>query len=402
MEIRISDDVIEQATECGCLSGGLEGQREAMSILFEPVKIKNIELRNRFVRSATYDGCAERTGYVSEKQTRLFEELADGGVGLIVTGIAHVHCSGQISPVQNSIVADDCIPGFKRLTASVHDRGAAIAVQLFHAGREAAGFLAAKNEQAIAPSFVPDDPYFTREYRPATEGEIWDIIRAFGDAAGRAREAGFDAVQLHGAHAYLPSQFLSPKTNRRDDDWGGALENRLRFHHEVYRAIRAKVGEDYPVLVKLGVEDAFPGGLEFSEGRVAAQLLAQWGFDALEISQGLRGEHYEGTEYRTRIDRVDREAYFRDWCKRIKRQVNVPTMMVGGLRTFELMEEVVQDGEADFISLCRPLIREPGIVNRWKSGERHRATCISCNLCFEALVKGETLHCAQRKSRGSS
>ena len=370
-----------------------------MSILFEPMRIKNMELRNRFVRSATYDGCADRTGHVSEKQIKLFEDLADGGVGLIVTGIAHVHRSGQLSPSQNSIADDDCIPGLKRLTTIVHDRGAKIAIQLFHAGREAAGFLEAKNERAIAPSFVPNDPYFTKGYRPVTEEEIWDIIRAFGDAAERAREAEFDAVQLHGAHAYLPSQFLSPHTNRRDDDWGGALENRLHFHHEIYRDIRAKVGEDYPVLIKLGVQDGFPGGLEFSEGSLAAQLLAQWGFDALEISQGLRGKRYEGTEFRTKINRVDREAYFRDWCRKVKNQVTVPTMMVGGLRTFELMEEVIQDGEADFISLCRPLIGEPGIVNEWKGGKRHRATCISCNMCLEALVRGETLHCAQQKNQ---
>ena len=366
-----------------------------MSILFEPVRIKNMELRNRFVRSATYDGCTDRSGHVSEEQMRIFTELANGGVGLIVTGIAYVHSSGQISPFQNSIADDGCISGFKRLTASVHDRGARIAVQLFHAGREAARFLTPKNELAVAPSFVPDEPYFTGECRLVREDEIWEIIRAFGDAAGRAKEAGFDAVQVHGAHAYLLSQFLSPHTNRRSDEWGGTLENRLRFHREVYRDIRAKVGDDYPVLIKVGVEDGFTGGLGFSEGRQAARLLAQWGFDGLEISLGLRGKWYEGTEFRTKINRLDREAYFRDWCKAIKSQVNVSIMMVGGLRTFELMEEVIQKGEADFISLCRPLIKEPDIINEWKSGEYRRPACISCNKCYKALVKGETLHCVQ-------
>ncbi|MFC1816446.1 NADH:flavin oxidoreductase [Thermodesulfobacteriota bacterium] len=374
-----------------------------MSILFEPMRIKNMELRNRFVRSATYDGCADRNGHVSEKQIRLYEELAGGGVGLVVTGITYVHSSGQFSPFQNSIADDGCISGLKRLATTVHDRGARIAVQLFHAGRETMGLLGDRDEHAIvAPSFVPNDPHFEKGYRAVTEEEIWDIIRAFSDAAKRAREAGFDAVQLHGAHAYLLSQFLSPHTNRRDDDWGGTLEKRLRFHHEIYQDIRAKVGEDYPVLIKLGVEDGFPGGLGFGEGRMAAQLLAQWGFDALEISQGLRGKRYEGTEFRTKINSVDREGYFRDWCKRVKSVVSVPVMMVGGLRTFELMEEVVQEGEADFISLCRPLIREPGIVNEWKGGQRHRATCISCNMCLSGLGKGETLHCAQQKSEENS
>ena len=373
-----------------------------MSILFDPMRIKDVELRNRFVRSATYDGCADRTGQVSEGQISIFAELADGGVGLIVTGIAYVHQSGQNLPFQNSIASDDCIPGLKRLTTAVHDRGAKIAVQLFHAGRERARFLKAKNEQAIAPSFVSNDPYFTKQYRPMTEDEIWDMIRAFGDAAKRARDAQFDAVQLHGAHAFLLSQFLSPFTNHRDDHWGGTLEKRLRFHREIYRDIRSKVGEDYLVLIKIGVQDGFPGGLAFSEGNLAAQLLAQWGFDSLEISQGLRGKPYEGTEFRTKINSLDREGYFRHWCKEIKSQVDVPVMMVGGLRTFELTEEVIQKGEANFISLSRPLIREPGIINEWKSGNRHRATCISCNKCLEALRKGEALHCIQQKIQENS
>jgi 2,4-dienoyl-CoA reductase-like NADH-dependent reductase (Old Yellow Enzyme family) len=370
-----------------------------MSILFEPVKIKGMEVPNRFVRSATYDGCADKHGYVSEKQIRLFSELAEGGIGLIVTGIAHVHPSGQISLFQNSMTNDDCIQGLKRLTSAVHDRGAKIAVQLFHAGRERAKFLRPKDGLAIAPFFVEKDPFFTHTYRSIKEDEIWDVVYAFGDAAKRAREAGFDAVQVHAAHAYLLSQFLSPFTNRREDDWGGKLENRIRIHHEIYKDIRAKVGEDYPVLIKVGVQDGFPQGLQFIEGRVAAQWLAQWGYDALEISSGLRGKGYETAEFRTKISRVEREAYFRGWCKEIKGQVSVPVMMVGGLRSPELIKEIVQNGEADFVSLSRPFIREPGLVNDWKSGDYHRATCISCNKCFEALLKLESLHCVQEKQK---
>ncbi len=368
---------------------------ETMSLLFEPVRIKNMELRNRFVRSATFDNCADSGGLVSEKQMKLFDELAGGGIGLIITGITYVHPSGQRFLFQNSIASDDVIPGFKKLTSLVHDRGARIAVQLFHAGREGAHFQKSMNKEAVAPSLIDKDPYFKEPHRCMTNDEIWEIVRAFGDGARRAREAGFDAVQLHGAHGYLLSQFLSPHTNRREDDWGGHSEKRLRFHREVYSDIRAKAGEDYPVLIKLGVKDAVPGGLELQEGERAACRLAQWGFDALEISLGLRGESYESTEFRTRIDCLDREAYFRDWCKRIKPQVNVPVMMVGGLRTFELMEEVIRKEEADFISLSRPFISEPAIINDWKRGDRHRARCVSCNKCLEGARKGEPLHCAQ-------
>lgn len=370
-----------------------------MNILFEPIRIKSMTLRNRFVRSATYDGCCNRNGGVTDKQIKLFTELSDGGVGLIVTGIAYVHPSGQISPFQNTIAHDASIPGLKRLTQAVHDRGAKIAIQLFHAGRESAGFLEPKNEQAIGPSVVPNDPFFKKDYRAATRKEIRMLVRAFGDAAERAKAAGFDAVQLHGAHAYLLSQFLSPYTNRRDDEYGGSFENRLRLHREIYLNIRKKVGESYPILIKTGGEDGFAGGLSFREGREAAERFSQWGFDALELSQGLRGNWYEETEFRTKIDRIEKEAYFRDWSKEVKHRVSVPVMMVGGLRSIGLMEDVVENGEADFISLCRPLIKEPHVINAWRSGSKARAGCISCNKCFERLVKGESLHCVLNEKK---
>ena len=372
-----------------------------MSILFDSIKIRDMALRNRFVRSATYDGCAERNGHVSPKQFKIYEELARGGVGLIVTGIAYVHSSGQISPVQNSLASDDCIPGFRKLAAAVHHWGAKIAVQLFHGGREVAKVFRPERKQAIAPSSVNDDPHFQAPHRTMAEDEIWQVIQAFGDASRRAKEAGLDAVQVHSAHAYLLSQFLSPFTNHRTDQWGGSLENRLRFHREIYRSVRANVGEDYPVLVKIGVQDGFPGGLEFHEGKQAVQRLDQWGFDALEISSGLRGIGYKNSEFRCNIKRLKDEAYFRNWCKEIKREVSVPVMMVGGLRTFELMEELIQNQEADLVSLSRPLIKEPGIINDWRNNDLHRATCISCNKCLEALLKGEALHCVQQKEAES-
>ncbi len=368
-----------------------------MSVLFEPMKIKNMELQNRFVRSATIDGSAGRASRVSESQIRIYNDLARGGVGLIITGATFVHHTGQRFRSQNSIADDDCIPGLKRLTASAHRHGAKIAVQLFHAGREGAVYQKSKNRLAIAPSVIDNDPYYTDECRSMTEDEIWSVIRAFGDGAERAREAGFDAVQIHGAHGYLLSQFLSPFTNRRRDQWGGSLKNRIRIHRAIYEDIRGKVGEDYPVLIKMGVQDAYPGGLDFSEGKLAVKSLIEMGFDAFEISSGLRGTTYDKTEFRIKIDRLDREAYYRKWCRDIKKELNIPIMIVGGLRTFDLMEEIVQKKESDFISLSRPLIREPNIIDTWKSGDRHRAKCISCNRCLEGVRKGEKLRCFQEE-----
>lgn len=283
-----------------------------MGVLFEPFTIKKLEIRNRFIRSATYDGLANEDGSVSDSQIKLFSDLADGGIGLIISGIAYVHHTGQISPRQNSITGDEFIPGFEKLTKIVHNSGAKIAIQLFHGGREAK-FLRTRNVLPLAPSIIHNDPYYSGEYREITDSEIWEVINAFGDGAKRAKEAGFDAVQIHGAHAYLLSQFLSSFTNRRQDEWGGSLQNRLRLHCEIYKNIREKVGDDYPVFIKIGVQDGFFGGLQFDEGKESTKLLAKLGFDSLEISQGLRGKRYEGTEYKTHIDSLDKEAYYREW-----------------------------------------------------------------------------------------
>ncbi|HUW64487.1 MAG TPA: NADH:flavin oxidoreductase [Spirochaetia bacterium] len=369
-------------------------------MLFEPAKIRNVEIRNRFVRSATYDGLSDENGYVTDGQIRLFSELTDGGVGLIISGIAYVHHSGQVSPFQNSIAGDEFIPGYKRLTSAVHDRGAKIAIQLFHGGREAQ-YIKNQNAVPLAPSVIEADPYYRGTHRAMTEEEIWQIIGAYGDASRRAREAGFDAVQIHGAHAYLLSQFLSPRTNCRRDKWGGSLDNRLRLHREIYRDVRRKAGEDYPVLIKLGVQDGFPGGLEFDEGKRAAKLLADLGFASLEISQGLRGTRYDGTEFKTHIDCLDKEAYYRIWCREIRRETDIPLMMVGGLRTLSLMQEIIQNKEADFISLCRPLICEPHIVRHWQTDQHKKSKCVSCNKCVDTIYKGKPVQCVQSARNGN-
>jgi len=367
-----------------------------MSILFQPTIIKNLELPNRFVRSATNCGGADQNGFVTEKHLDLYAGLAGGGVGLIITGATNVEEQGQILPFQKRITSDDHIPGLKKLTETVHRRGARIAVQLFHGGAEAGKFMETQNKTAVAPAYLENDPYFPffkAWYRALAEDEIWKIIWAFGQGARRARAAGFDAVQLHGSHGYLFSQFLSPYINRREDQWGGSLENRLRFHHEVLKEIRKQVGEDYPVFIKLGVQDSIPGGLEFDQGREAARLMAAMGFDALEISLGARGSGWEETEFRPGVKRISEEAYYRLWSREIKPVVDVPVMLAGGLRSFELMEEIVQAGDADFVALSRPLIREPHLINDWEKGQRRKSSCVSCNKCIGCLLEAQMVEC---------
>jgi len=375
-----------------------------MGLLFTPLTIGGLTIKNRFVRSATYDGGAEPGGFVSEWQIELYTALARGEVGLIVSGICNVDSRGKISPSQNSLHSDHCIEALSRLTRAVHEQGSKLAVQLFHGGREAFRRQEALGRRALGPSDLEpgQDPYFQGACRAMTDEEIEAAIEAFGMAAGRAKGAGADAVQVHAAHAYLLSQFLSPQSNKRKDEWGGSLENRLRLHKRVYGAVRAAVGEEYPVMIKLGVADGFAGGLELEEGLQAAVQLADLGFDAIEVSQGLRGYDDTQAEFRPKILKREHEACFREWCRQVKSRVDVPVIMVGGLRSRDLMEEILSTGHADLLALCRPLIREPDLIASWSAGKERRATCVSCNGCFELILTGARLKCVLDEKNGTN
>ena len=204
-----------------------------MGMLFTPFAIGSLTTKNRFVRSATYDGGAEPGGFVSKWQIDLYTALARGEIGLIVSGIFNVDSRGKISPSQNSIQRDHHVEGLSRLVDAVHAHGAKIAVQLFHGGREAFRRQEALGQSALGPSDIEpgQDPYFEGGCKAMTEGEIEAVVEAFGKAAARVRMAGADAVQIHGAHAYLLSQFLSPQCNRREDQWGGPLIQELEGQH---------------------------------------------------------------------------------------------------------------------------------------------------------------------------
>ena len=201
-------------------------------------------------------------------------------------------------------------------------------------------------------------------------------------------------MQVHGAHAYLLSEFLSPQSNKRNDRWSGSLENRVRLHKRICQAVREAVGPDFPVMIKLGLADGFSGGLGLEEGLQAADVLARSGFDAIEVSQGLRGKDYTQAEFRPRIVKREREAYFRSWSSSLKKRVGVPVILAGGLRSPDLMEEIIRQGEADFVALSRPLIREPDLIASWSTSTERKAACISCNDCYDLILTGARLTCA--------
>jgi len=192
---------------------------------------------------------------------------------------------------------------------------------------------------------------------------------------------------------------LSPITNKRKDIYGSSLENRAKIHSEICRKIREKVGENFPIIIKLGLQDAFLNeGLTFLEGKKLAILMESFGFDAIEISQGLQDfNSWDGTPMRM-VNKIEDEAYFRKWSREIKKEVKIPVILTGGLKSYEIIDEIIRNKEADFVGLCRPLIREENLVNRWQMGDCEKAKCTSCKMCItELLMQGKPLECYVNK-----
>ena len=226
--------------------------------------------------------------------------------------------------------------------------------------------------------------------------EIERLVAAFATAAARARAAGFHAVQLHAAHGYLINQFLSPLTNHRTDDYGGSIANRCRFLLEVSRSVRKAVGSDFPVLVKLNGDDFLPGGLSSDDALVAAKALDEEGIDAIEVSGGTPASG-DCTPVRQKIEDRQQEAYNLPLAARIKGAVSCPVMVVGGLRSYEVIAGIIRREEADYVALARPLIREPHLPLRWEAGDESRARCISCNGCFKPGLREKGIYCVVDK-----
>ena len=256
-----------------------------MSMLFKSKKIGNVELPNRFVHSATYEGMAKETGEVSDELIKRYEKLAKGGVGLIITGYMYVHPTGRAFPHQTGIHSDDMIPGLKKLTDTVHQEGGKIAFQLAHAGRQTTRGLI--GQTPLGPSSRGRDPVNFVKPKEMTEDEIMEIVKAFGAAAKRAVEAGADGIQLHGAHGYLINEFLSPFFNSRTDSWGGSDENRFRFLKEIVLETQKTVPGGMPVLVKLSTNDYTPkAGIKLDLAVKYAEWLAELRIGGVETSCG--------------------------------------------------------------------------------------------------------------------
>lgn len=363
--------------------------------VFEKTELNRIILKNRFVRSATWEGMATEDGRCIYKLVKTMVNLAKGGVGLIITGHTYIDRSGQASPFQLGIDRDELIPDLKEMTGEVHEKDGQIILQITHAGCQAIPKLS--GSEPVGPSaFGAEGKAICREM---TVKEIEAVVKQFGDAAVRAKKAGFDGVQIHSAHGYLLSQFLSPFYNKRTDRYGGSLENRARFLINTVRAVREKTGDDFPLLIKMNSEDFIENGLTVDEMVSVAGMLEREGVDAIELSGGTIHSNSKLRPVRPgKLDSEDKEVYYREAAAHYKEIIKVPLILVGGFRSFEVAEKAVNEGIADYISMSRPLIREPDLIERWKSGDHSRASCVSCNMCFRPGVKGEGIYCVPLKT----
>ncbi len=352
-------------------------------MIFEPITVCNLNIQNRFVRSATHEWLADEDGRPTSRIGDIYEELTKNEVGLIITGYSYVNPRGKSSDNQQGIYDDSFIEPYQDIISRVHKYKSKTVIQIVHGGRQAKPTT--KYPIPIAPSAVTDTSSGITPME-MTEADILETIEDFANAARRAKEAGFDGVQLHCAHGFLLSNFISPYTNQRNDRWGGSVEKRTQIVVDIIKRIRQMIGEDFPIMVKLNATDGFDErsgkvGLDIPECVEIAKILEQNGICAIEVSGGIS----EAGEVMSRpgIDKSEKEAYFKQYSKAIKEAVDMPIILVGGVRSRTMMESLISDGYADMVSMSRPFIREPDLIMKLKSGESEQVSCVSCNRCFD-------------------
>jgi len=375
-----------------------------MADIFTPWQMKDLVIPNRLVRSATWEGLALDDGTPTHELILALADLAEGGVGLIITGYAFINPQGVGLSKQTGVHIDALIGPLTRISDAVHKAGGLVAMQIVHAGGQTKSEWIG-GRTVIGPSALPISewiggrletepsalakPIYREPVAEMTRDQLEDIIDDFARAAARVKAAGFDAVQLHGAHGYLINQFLSPNTNQRTDDYGGSPANRARFAYDVLAQVRSAVGPNYPVFIKLNSEDAIDGGLVFEEGLAVAKGLSDRGIDGIEVSGGVpAGKKLSPSRV---VKEPKDEGYFLANAAAIKKAVSCPVICVGGWRSRARVEVALD--QVDAVAMSRPFIRQPDLANRWRDGETE-ATCISCNQCFD-VGKKQGLGCGQ-------
>ncbi len=368
-----------------------------MNVLLTPARIGSVEIRNRIIMPPMTTRLADPEGHVTDDTIAYYMARVRGGVGMITVEMASPERAGRHRFRELGIYDDRFLPGLTRLVDEIHRGGAKASIQLGHGGGHTRFDIC--GETPVAPSAIPH-PVFevtnqTIVPRAMTVMDIRATVNAFAAAAARAQQAGFDCVEIHAAHGYLISQFLTPFENRRTDQYGGPLENRARMGLEVLRAVKAAVS--IPVIYRLSVDDYFPEGLPYTDGKQVAVWAAEAGADALHIAAG----HYRSLPSAARMipPMAEPDATFLAYAANIKREVSIPVIAVGRLGDPEQAAEAVERGKADFIALGRTLIADPEWVEKLRRGEPARR-CLACNTCVNGMRGGAQLHCVVNGAAG--
>lgn len=376
---------------------------------FAPARLGPVDLRNRVIKAATFEGMT-REHVVSDRLIAFHRAMAAGGVAMTTVAYCAVSPEGCGTP-NEMILAPGAVPGLQRLADAVHAEGAAVSAQIGHAGAVAA----ATGHQGLSPSAM-FSPLAMRRTRAVTAGDIARITADFASAATIVADGGFDAVEIHLGHGYLPSEFLSPRLNRRTDQWGGSLENRARFPRQIVRAVRDAVGDRVAVLAKLNMADGVPGGLWLDESVAVARMLEEdGGLDAIELTGGsslqnpmylFRGEA-PVREMAVAMPKVIRpafklfggrflpsypyeEAYFLPYARQFRAAVDLPLVLLGGINRRDTIDAAMDEG-FDFVAMGRALLREPDLVDRLADGSSTDSLCVHCNKCMPTIYRGT--HC---------
>lgn len=354
-----------------------------MKKLWQPWKIGTLEIKNRLVRSATDEGLSTEDGGPRQRLIDTHLSLARGGAGLIIAGTAYISPEGKWGKNGTGMHNNRLIEPLSRLCAEVHKAGGILAAQLLHCGSTINVEMLSEKEALFGPSAM-NDPVCGHPVVELSKDHIQRIVNDYAKAALRAKDAGFRVVQIHAAHGYLINQFLSPSRNRRKDQFGGTLKRRALLLYQVYEAIRGVVGKEFPIAIKMSSYDGFPGGVEPNEAVQVAATLDAMGIDAIEVSAGTpEGAKKGGWDHI--LPAPFREGSLLKYALLIKEKVNCPVISVEGWRDPVKIAKALE--KIDAVSMSRPFIREPNLVNRWLSGDLSPAHCISCNKCLDLTLK---------------
>jgi 2,4-dienoyl-CoA reductase-like NADH-dependent reductase (Old Yellow Enzyme family)/thioredoxin reductase len=364
--------------------------------LFSPIMIHNVELPNRVVMPPMGTNLGNKDGTVSDALIAYIKRRAEAAPGLIICEITAVHPSGSLINTELGTYDDRFIPGLKRLADTIHAGGAKAALQLHHGGREC--FFQLSKGKAIGPSAVPSLIYGAPP-KEMTKDDIREIVASFGTAAVRAREAGFDMVEIHGAHGYLLCQFLSPLANQRQDEYGSSMKDRSRFVSEVIREVRMSVGDDFPLSLRLSIEESIRGGYSVDDMLTVVSDFVEAGIDVIHASLGTYGSPGGVTSAP-----VEYEPGFNAWrARKVKEVVNIPVIAVGRFTDPAFADDVIARGDADLVSFGRQFLADPDFLRKTREGRMDKIrSCIACNQgCIERLMfEAKSIRCAINPETG--